>query len=39
MNDVSPIPAPDSFLPYLLETLSDGRQVLVRPMNPSDADA
>lgn len=39
MNDVSPIPAPDSFLPYVLETLSDGRQVLVRPMNPGDADA
>lgn len=39
MNDVSPLPAPDSFLPYTLEALSDGRRVLVRPMNPGDAEA
>ncbi|MFZ5636849.1 MAG: GNAT family N-acetyltransferase [Pseudomonadota bacterium] len=39
MNDVSPRPAPDSFLPYAFETLSDGRKVMVRPMNPGDAEA
>ena len=39
MNDVSPLPAAEGFLPYALETLSDGRQVLIRPMNPGDADA
>lgn len=27
------------FLPYTLETLSDQRKVLIRPMNPGDADA
>jgi GNAT superfamily N-acetyltransferase len=39
MHDVAPLAAADGFLPYRLETLSDGRQVLVRPMNPGDADA
>jgi acetyltransferase len=28
-----------SFLPYSAETLADGRQVLIRPMNPGDFDA
>lgn len=28
-----------SFLPYTGETLSDGRRVMIRPMNPSDAEA
>ena len=27
------------FLPYTVETLSDQRKVLIRPMNPGDADA
>ncbi|TXI48646.1 MAG: GNAT family N-acetyltransferase [Lysobacter sp.] len=39
MNDVSPLPVVEGFLPYAMETLSDGRQVLIRPMNPGDADA
>jgi len=37
-----PIPVPQdgaSFLPYALEILADGREVLVRPMNPGDFDA
>jgi GNAT superfamily N-acetyltransferase len=28
-----------SFLPYSAETLADGRQVMIRPMNPGDFDA
>ena len=33
--------APDTppFLPYTVETLADGRRVLIRPMNPGDAEA
>ncbi|MFT3898597.1 MAG: GNAT family N-acetyltransferase [Thermomonas sp.] len=31
--------APGSFLPYSAETLADGREVLIRPMNPGDFDA
>ncbi len=39
MHDVASAATPESFLPYLPETLSDGRQVLIRPMNPGDGDA
>ncbi len=44
MNTLSQVPGPDlepadHFLPYSLETLAHGRQVLIRPMNPGDADA
>lgn len=42
MNDattLSPLRMAEGFLPYSLEILADGRQVLIRPMNPSDADA
>jgi acetyltransferase len=28
-----------TFLPYTAATLADGRQVMIRPMNPSDAEA
>lgn len=31
--------AADHFLPYTVETLADQRKVLIRPMNPGDADA
>ena len=50
MNASNPFPAaatgsdPGSergsqFLPYTVETLSDQRKVMIRPMNPGDADA
>lgn len=50
MNASNPLPAaatgsdPGSergsqFLPYTVETLSDRRNVMIRPMNPGDADA
>lgn len=32
-------PETPSFLPYTVETLGDGRKVLIRPMNPGDAEA
>ena len=32
-------PGPASFLPYTVETLADGRKVLIRPMHPGDAEA
>ncbi len=37
----APLPGDSAgrFLPYALETLADGRKVMVRPMNPGDADA
>lgn len=30
---------PESFLPYAVATLADGRETLIRPMNPSDFEA
>lgn len=44
MNASNPNPqavsnAEGRFLPYSIETLSDQRKVLIRPMNPGDADA
>ena len=44
MPHAAELPAPSSadegpFLPYSVATLDDGRQVLIRPMNPGDAEA
>ena len=35
----APLTPADPFLPYSTGTLTDGREVVIRPMNPGDADA
>lgn len=39
LQNATPTDDADHFLPYAVETLADQRKVLIRPMNPGDADA